>query len=73
MSADESVELRGSCPRVVVDVLDAFSSARRMSRTDLVNQILRKWAKDRLHEATLLQRVTRGNPALMESDWGALE
>ena len=73
MKPDEAVELRGNCPRGVVDVLDAFSNARRMTRMELVNQILRRWAKERLHEASLVQRVTRGNPELMDSDLNTLE
>jgi len=68
-----SVELRGPCPREVVDVLDAFCSARRITRTELVNRILTKWAADRLHEATLLERVTRGNPKPAHSGFGDLE
>lgn len=68
-----TVELRGQCPREIVDVLDAFCAARRLNRQELVNRILRRWAMDRLHEATVLQRVTRGNPVLADSEWGALE
>lgn len=62
MNEQLSVELRGMCPRETIDVLDAISSARRMSRMDLVNDILASWCVDRIHEATLVHRVTRGNP-----------
>ena len=70
---DAPIELRGPCPREIVDVLDAFSSARRLSRTELVNRILGKWVSDRLHEANVLERVTRGNPKPKESTYGDLE
>lgn len=57
-----SVELRGECPRLTVDVLDAVSGSRRITRTELVNQIPGEWARQQLHEASLIARVTRGNP-----------
>lgn len=60
---DTTVELRGMCPRETVDVLDAISQARRVSRTDLVNDILASWCVDRMQEATLIQRITRGYPS----------
>ena len=62
----EPVELRGDCPRLTVDILDAVSNARRISRTELVNQILGEWAKQQLMESSLVQRVTRGNPEVAE-------
>lgn len=70
---DDLVELRANCPRQIVDVLDAVSGARRITRTVLVLQILNKWAKEQLHEATVVARVTRGNPPPMDSGWGPLE
>lgn len=64
---DTSVELRGPCPREVVDVIDAWSQAKCMSRTQAVNQILRVWAIQKLHEHSVFARVTRGNPLLREN------
>lgn len=61
MPNDLTVELRGMCPRETVDVLDAISTARRMNRMELVNDILAAWCVDRMNEATLIHRVTRGN------------
>lgn len=60
-------ELRGNCPRLIVDVLDAVSQARGTTRTDLVNELLGEWAEKQLHEASLIHRVTRGNPLVAES------
>lgn len=65
-STSGAVELRGDCPRLTVDVLDAVSNARRISRTELVNEILGDWSKQQLTEASLLLRVTRGNPDAAE-------
>ncbi len=65
-SSSSTVELRGDCPRLTVDVLDAIANARRISRTELVNEILGNWAGQQLHEASLVARVTRGNPDAAE-------
>lgn len=72
-TTDELVELRGNCSRRTVDMLDAVSSARRITRIELVNRILNKWAKEQWHEANVVHRVTRGNPAPPESGWSDLE
>jgi hypothetical protein len=69
MANDELVELRGNTPRQIIDVIDAVSSARRISRIELVNRILSKWARDQLHEANVVARVIRGNPPLVEGEW----
>lgn len=58
----DSTELRTECPREVVDVLDAISLAQRLTRGQLVVRILSDWARDRVHEASLLARVARLNP-----------
>ena len=70
---DSDVELRGMAPRAVVDVLDAVSGHERITRTELMNRILKSWARGVVMQATVVQRVTRGNPALTDSEWGALE
>ncbi len=62
MAAEPSVELRGQCPRDTVDIIDAASIARRMNRTELVNQILAEWCVRETHYATLIYRASRGNP-----------
>lgn len=56
------VELRGDCPRDVIDVIDAISGARNQSRLVLVNQILAEWVERRLHEHQSISRVRRVNP-----------
>jgi hypothetical protein len=66
--AAENVELRGLCPRETVDTIDAVCIARDLTRTDLVNQILGKWAAKARHEASLILRCTAGNPSVSDSD-----
>jgi hypothetical protein len=52
------IELRGSAPRPLIDVLDAVSSHRRVSRWDLITEILEHWADDKMAETTAILRVT---------------
>lgn len=73
MALATRVELRGDCPREIVDMLDAVSTAKRITRTDLVNRILADWARRKWHEAVSIQRVAGGNPALAEPTWSATE
>lgn len=62
----KTTELRGECPRWILDVLDAISLSRRISRTELVNQILAAEAKRLVMELNVLARVARGNPELAD-------
>ena len=70
---DDTTELRGPCPRKVVDMLDAVSSAGNQTRTQLVNEILTDWARHRFHESRVVARVMRINPSDPDSGWGAME
>jgi hypothetical protein len=70
---DNHVELRGMLPRDVVDVLDAVSAAKRMTRIELVARILASWAGAKHHEAMLVHRVTRGNPPAADPAWKPTE
>ena len=65
-AASDTTELRGECPRWIVDVLDAISAARCISRTELVNQLLAKEATQVLMEMNVVARVARGTPTLTE-------
>jgi hypothetical protein len=69
----EEVELRGMTPRHIIDVLDAVSNARRCSRMDIVNDVLGKWADERITEATLVHRVVGFNPPLTDAAGAASE
>ena len=59
--SDDQVELRGLAPRHTVEVLDAIALSRKCSRMEVVNSVLAEWAEARVHEATLVLRVTRTN------------
>jgi len=60
-TSTDSVELRGQAPRLTTDVLDAMSMRRRMTRWDLVLEILNQWADERMQDATVVMRVARAN------------
>lgn len=64
---DNQVELRGNCPREIVDVVDGWSQAKGMTRSAAVNLILREWALRKLHEHSVFSRVVKGNPLLSDS------
>jgi hypothetical protein len=66
MASDITTELRGPCAKHIVDVLDAISMSKRMSRTDLINEILLAYVEARLHETSLLVSIARGNPELAD-------
>lgn len=65
---EENVELRGNCPRSIVDVIDGWRRSQRMNRAEAVNYILRAWAVNKLHEMNLVGRLARGNPLLAEAE-----
>jgi hypothetical protein len=67
------VELRGMCPKDVIDILDAVSLARDIQRTELVNEVLREYAARMAHLAMVVSRVTRGNPVLADANGGQPE
>lgn len=75
-SDEDSVELRFNVPRWVAEVVDAHCSAKRMSRTDIAKGVMDKWARNELHLASVIGRVTRGNgnvpPPEPPSGWGEL-
>ncbi len=66
MAERDSVELRTECPRETVDVLDAFSVAHRINRGQLVVRILSEWARERLHEHSVLAKVARLTPEALD-------
>lgn len=66
----ETAELRGECPREILNVLDAVAIARNKSRIFVANEVLGEWAKKKRHELTLLQRLDAGNPTCTESAGG---
>ena len=62
----DKVELRVQVDKAVMDVLDACSIARGIDRISLVEKVLSDWAARKVSEASVLQRIARGNPAVMD-------
>ena len=60
------VELRGQIDKAVVDVVDAYSMAAGIDRTSMVERVLSEWAVQRVREASVVQRIARGNPSIAE-------
>jgi len=65
-SVRETTEFRHDAPLWIAQVMQATAQARGISRAALVNDILGEFCKLRLTEATLIQRMTRGNPDIAE-------
>ncbi|MCC6530946.1 MAG: hypothetical protein IT531_00215 [Burkholderiales bacterium] len=53
------VELRGHVDKDIIDVIDAVSIARDVTRIDVVEEVLRRWADERVKEAKLMNRLVR--------------
>jgi len=53
-------------PRRTVDVLDAVALSRKVSRTEIVNEVLADWAAARVHESKLVLRVTKSEGSQQE-------
>ena len=62
----EKVEVRGLFEKPVIDVLDAISMARRIDRNSLIEKVLTEWATQTAVEFSVFQRLSRGNPAMLE-------
>lgn len=63
----DPVELRGDIERDISDIVDAVAKARRISRMQCVAEILKQWADEKVHEATLVNRLRRGKGSEAES------
>lgn len=60
--ADPFVELRGEVLREHVDVIDAVVQATPgASRMSVLREIVGAWVDQKCHEASLIERVRRGN------------
>ena len=52
-----------SIPRHHANVLDAISQSRRIFRSALVCELIKKFVDEIDHQHMLYERLTRGNPA----------
>lgn len=67
--SDPFVELRGEILREHMDVVDAVVQATPgASRMSIVRAIVAEWVERKCHEASLIQRVRRGNGNGPEAD-----
>lgn len=64
---DDYAELRVDLPKVTLGVIDAEAIGNDESRAQLTNRILIEWAERRVHVASLISKVTRGNPDGMDT------
>lgn len=55
-------EVRFEAKADVIAVIDGFCSATGKCRTAFINDLLEAWAKEKLHEATVICRVAGVNP-----------
>jgi hypothetical protein len=68
------VELRTQTPKFITDVCDSVamsetaSSGKMVSRTDVVNRILGKFALDKIHEASLIVKIASEYPTVLEEE-----
>lgn len=69
----EKVELRGLIDRSLMDVIDACSMADGSDRITYVAAVLEREARRELHRASVIARVTRGNPLATEAFGNATE
>ena len=63
MTAADDTEVRFEAPTADVQILDAFWMAEGTSRKEVMCAVLHEWAEKQLHRATLILRVSRGNPS----------
>lgn len=68
MPAD-TLELRGSYDRDLVQALDMIALAKGMTRTDLVGRVLAMYVARRQHEASMVVKGPRINPPALDSQW----
>jgi hypothetical protein len=70
MAADDPyVELRGEFLREHVDVIDAIAQCRPgSSRMSILRDIVAAWVEQRVHEASVITRVHRGNGTMPDGD-----
>lgn len=55
-------EIRFEADAETVAVIDGYCSATGKCRTEFINLLLKQWAKQKLHEASVVMRVAGGNP-----------
>lgn len=60
-------ELRAEVDKEIIDVIDGIVNARRgTNRTEIITEILKEWADQKIHESTIVLRVSGRYPAAPE-------
>jgi len=59
-------EIRFEAEAETVAVIDGYCSATGKCRTEFINLLLKQWARQKLHEASVVMRVAGGNPTVPE-------
>jgi hypothetical protein len=58
---DTTTEMRGDVPTWAAQVFEGVRRGRRMTKDQLLSLIVSEWAKQEIHVATLIERLTRSN------------
>lgn len=61
-------EIRFEAKRETIDVLDGYCCATGKCRTTFICELLDGWAAAKLHEATIVCRVSGINPTASDAD-----
>ena len=61
-------EIRFEAEAETVAVIDGYCSATGKCRAEFINLLLKQWAKQKLHEASVVMRVAGGNPTKPEDE-----
>jgi hypothetical protein len=74
-ASDDKTEVRFNVPNDVLSIIDALSFAHNLERGQMLNSIVRDWAKKRVMEARMVHKVARIKPessadsAPSSADW----
>lgn len=60
-------------PSDLLEALDMVGLSKRMTRADLIEQVLTGYVVRKQHEASLIQKSPRITPSAPDSAWGVLE
>lgn len=71
--AIDKTELRGLVSADLAQALDAIAMSRGLDRHAYVVQVLEAEVRRVIHEASVIHRVLRGNPFLVDANGGRSE
>jgi len=65
---EELVDTRSKVSKRTDKALSAFSRARGLEKSELIREVLTKWADEQIHGAIVVQRLLRDEGVLGESE-----